>query len=97
MVYLSLSVSSAESWDAFVGDQKSGMADRLETLPQNRQIDSNQLQIDPSELSTQSVLPGSTKDHHLTETVSGELEEHVKYQSLVTSHLRDGLYLDWPM
>jgi serine/threonine protein kinase len=67
---------------------------RIETLAHKRHIDSTQGKIDPAEFRTQSLLSDLTKDHHLSDTVSGELEGHVKYRSFMTSHMGGDLYSD---
>lgn len=67
---------------------------QTEAFQQNRHIGLNQEEIDSAELWTQATLSGITEDHHLSGTVSGELEEHTTYQSLLTSHMWGAWYRD---
>jgi serine/threonine protein kinase len=54
----------------------------------NRQIESNQVQSDSAEFWTVSALSGLTSDHHLSGTVSGELEWDMTYQPILISHMQ---------
>jgi serine/threonine protein kinase len=65
---------------------------RTEALQYGRQIESDQEQIGSDKLWSQFALSDLTADRHLSGTTSEELEEHMTYRSLLTSHMFGGLY-----